>query len=304
MFFFGFYWGMANIAVWFAYLSAAFKNKVMPGIFSFLWVIVHLFVVIPIAIVMCLGPFFAGFVAESVIRPVSRPCHLSLMTHILMTLQRIYKHGCDGYPVEVVLSGRAYGAARQIVPMATFYYWQDGARTQYYQYSISQEDDDPDVWHFNLRTVTPNITIPTEAYPLVWQMSYNFLNNTITGNCATGPDTPKNGTVPCMNGSFDPDHFFAFSINDTRTNTVTKLRAIDKTYTLKSEHPAYVLRQVQPDNSLGNIFQKTTVTSGKCSSLKVCSARSNGPEMLAPLGLALLAQDSYATACTTPHDSN
>jgi hypothetical protein len=262
-------------------------NKVMPGMFSFLWVIVHLFVVIPIAIVMCLGPFFSGFVAESVIRP------------------RIYKHGCDSYPVEVVLSGRAYGAARQIVPMATFYYWQNGARTQYYQYSISQEDDDPDVWHFNLRTVTPNITIPTEAYPLVWQMSYNFLNNTITGNCATGPDTPKNGTVPCMNGSFDPVNFFAFSIDDTRTNTVTKLRAIDKTYTLKSEHPAYILRQVQPDNSLGSIFQKTTVTSGsKCSSLKVCSARLNGPEILAPLGLALLAQDNYATACTTPHDSN
>jgi hypothetical protein len=200
----------------------------------------------------------------------------------------------------VVLDGRSYYSPGYQVPIASFYFWQNGIRTKFYEYKIFQ-DDSMDIWHFGLRRVIPQVTVPLEVYPLAWRLSYDFVNNTLSANCATDPNSPTNATTPCMQGSFNPGSFFSFSINDTRTNTVSNLRAVDKDWAFSNDAPSFILRDVQPDDTLGDIAVRTAVTQkGNCTALKLCLARPTGMDMLAPLGLALLRQDGYAKLCTTP----
>jgi hypothetical protein len=201
------------------------------------------------------------------------------------------------------MDGPRHGSPRSTVPLASFYFWQNGTRTEFYEYTISQDADTPDLWSFDLRNVYPNAHVPTAVHPIVSSVSYQLGNNTMSAQCVTGPDPPTNTTTECMRGTFDPGRRLTFSITDTRAtvNATTNLRVVDSDWLFGTGAPSFVLREVPPDrpNELGDIIVQTAVTKwNRCSSLKVCLGRETGLEMIAPLGLVLLKQDDHADSCT------
>jgi hypothetical protein len=200
-----------------------------------------------------------------------------------------------------VLDGLSYNAPKSQLPLASFFFWENGVRNKYYEYSLSKDDIASNLWHFNLHRVEPHA--PVAVYPTVWNVSYQLVNNTVSANCAMGPEIPASATAECMHGTFDPGRRLAFSLSDTRipTNMTTKLRAIEDDWLFYKGAPRFILREVPLNhpNELGDIMVQTVVTRpGRCRSLKVCLAREVGLEMITPLGLALLKQNDYAHKCT------
>jgi len=111
-----------------------------------------------------------------------------------------------------------------------------------------------------------------------------------------------------MEGSFnDGEDALNLTINDLRTGIVTKLRAFDKGVWAPipaDDAPSVLLKEVQPDNSLGSTVLRTAVTMQEnCTRLKLCLAREKGIDLLAAVGLILKAQDNYAYICTTPNSN-
>jgi hypothetical protein len=207
-------------------------------------------------------------------------------------------HRCDSFPVEVILNGRSYYSPQGEMPVASFYFWQNGVRVKYYEYGLTQNGDDMDTLHLALTRVEPGV--PAGLYPLVSDITYQLVNQTMSASCGSNPDTLANATTLCMDGSFNDDQFLSFTTNDTRTNTITTLRAVDKQWKFAFDAPSFELKEVQHDNSLGNIALQTAVTErGHCNALKICSS-GTGIDVLAPVGLTLLQQGKYGAVCTMP----
>jgi len=246
------------------------------------WYLVHIIVVFPIAAVICLGPFFSPYIGVKIAQ------------------RNAWNHRCDPYPVEVILEGRSYSSPANVMPRASFYFWQNGLRTKYYEYTLDQEDN---VWHFRFSQIEPGITVPTQVFPSVQDISYQLANQTLSGSCAT--DLPPNALTPCMEGSFEEEGYLSFTINNTLIHTVTDLRAVDKFWVPSNpvdDAPGFILKEVEADNSLGQIMLRTAVTKpGQCGFLKLCAE--TDVNLLAAVGLTLLRQNEYATVCTTPNSS-
>jgi hypothetical protein len=154
-----------------------------------------------------------------------------------------------------------------------------------------------DEWQFNLRTIdSPDLAQSSSAtaYPSIQRITYNFVNNTIIGDC-TSPSS-NNTTFPqCVTGSFNAGDFLSFDLIDLRANTTTNLRAIDKEWTFNGDDAPNVLLRDQD----GVEMLKTDVTKqGDCTQLKVCAAKEAGPELIVPVGLLLMHQMDHATRCT------
>jgi hypothetical protein len=264
------------------------------------WYQVHL-LVFPIAIVAVAGPLFGAIVARAVVSEVRAHHHSSLRSLTRRTpdtSQQAWNHRCDSFPVEVVLDGLAYKSPESQVPLASFYFWENGVRTKYYEYTLSQDDAVSNLWRFNLRNVESHV--PVAVYPLVLSVSYQLVNDTVSAHCVTGPE---GAAGECMRGTFDPGRRLTFSLSDTRlpTNKTTRLRAVDDDWLFYKGSPRFILREVPLDypNGLGDIIVQTVVTRpGLCTSLKVCLARGVGLETITPLGLALLKQNNPADKCT------
>jgi hypothetical protein len=263
---------------------------------------VNVLIILPLVITMCFGPFFAPFIGLKLSHGNGFP--IPVVPALIDIQQEVWDHRCDSYPAEVILDGRSYDSPDDQVPLASFYFGQPSLRTKYYEYSITQDENDRNIWHFNLSAVEPTVTIPTQTYPLVRDLSYRLTNRTLSAVCADTPDTPSNATVPCMEGSFKDDDFLSFTVNDTRSNTVTKLRAVDKEWAPNPADaaPSFILKEVNPDNSLGAVALRTAVR-GHRTSLKLCLARETGIDILAALGLTLLRQNDFSIISTTPYSN-
>lgn len=153
-----------------------------------------------------------------------------------------------------------------------------------------------DQWSFDLRKIDGN-EIP---YPRLQRVSYDFLNNTISGNCVAGEGIHATEATPCLEGTFDLGEILSFSLNDTRTNAVYDLRAADKGWVFTDDAPSVKLRRVNADNrTLGHTAMTTAVTRpDHCNWLKVCLAMESGVDMIAPIGILLLKLDDYGVYCT------
>jgi hypothetical protein len=201
--------------------------------------------------------------------------------------------------VEVELEGQWFNAPRTQLSLASFYFWQDGIRTKFFEYGISHGDM-LDQWNFDLRRITGS-EIPPNVYPLVQRVSYDFLTNTITGNCVVGEGGSAMEPTHCLNGTFDPGKLLSFSLNDTRTNTVYDLEAANKEWFYGDDAPNVKLQRVLPDGTLGRAAITTAVTKvHHCNWLKVCLAMESGVDMIAPIGILLLKLDDYGIYCTRP----
>lgn len=208
-------------------------------------------------------------------------------------------HHCDSFHGEAILEGRSHVNASSLV---TFYYAQQGTTVKhhYFDYRMSQQDIYSQNWTLELDN-SSRIAAPTELSPLVQSVSYDFDKSTLSATCTTANDSSTNATE-CMWGYFIRDDLSIY-LNDTRhINTEIKLRPVDKEWLYSNDAPSFALHYVKPNGQLGDLVMETAVTKrNHCELLKIClQAPAPTLDTVIPLGLALWAEDRYATYCYAP----
>jgi hypothetical protein len=247
MFFFGSVWGWVNLLVFWGYFrtGSAFGSA-RQTIFS-------IFIVAPIAVVLILGPFFSPWVA------------------LPLAQKAAWNHGCDNYPIQVVLDARAYDGPSYQPTIASYFQ----GNTPLYAYDIFQASADE--WSFNIRTIYSQDLANNRSsslYPSISNITYNFVDNSVSGNC-TSPSS--NTTSTCIEGYFNPNNYLSFNLTDLRSSSTAYIRAVDKQWAFDDDAPSVLLK----DSS---------------------GAQDNGPSITVPMGLILIRQMDYAIYCTTPQD--
>jgi hypothetical protein len=264
----GFVLGCVNIFMWYRYFTYAHGWYVRPArvpyrrnwgdrprAFYAIVIVVHILIIWPLAVFMCLGPFFSPWLG------------------LRIAERQAWIHRCDSFAVEVVLGGVSNYSPTSEPAIASFYFWQNKQRVKFFDFNLTQSQDEAAVWDFVLGHVETGINIPPQAYPLVQTVSYNFLagGGTLSAMCAASPDSPANETTPCMVGSFSDGDVLSFTTNDTRTGTVTVLQAVDKSWFFPEDAPNFILKEIQPNN--GQDAVRTAVTEPGHCQVSVCSAR-------------------------------
>jgi len=201
----------------------------------------------------------------------------------------MWNHGCDNYPIQIILDGRAHNEPSYYPNTARFF---QGALPAY-TYDLFQSSADD--WSFNLRTIdAPDLNQSAPEYPSISNITYDFRDFTVSGNC-TSP--PSNATTQCISGSFNPNNFLSFSLHDLRTNATSNLRAVDKQWAFSNDAPSFILK----DDSGAEVLRTDVTKYGDCTQLKICAAQDTGPGIIVPLALILIRQSEYAVICTSPH---
>lgn len=229
----------------------------------------------------------------------------------------------------VILDGRSANDARYAVNVAYFFdNTHASSPMQLFTYEISSRDDS-DGWRFGLRTWDSlQSDIPIDMYPTLQNVYYNFIDNSLTGNCTLRSltDPPPNTTsLLCMTGNFDPGSDLSFDISSSvplNTTYASEAHLIpvtnaslvihDKGWDYAGEAPAARLQEKNEDGSFGSLVLKTTVTRvGDVTELKVCVAGPEGrkggtvsAEVFAPLGLMLMRLADYALVATSNPDGD
>jgi hypothetical protein len=246
--------------------------------------LLYTFILLPVAIILIFGPLFS---------PVAG----------LKLLQwHQWYHKCDSFAGEVVLAGRLYSAPETAAATASFFFWRNNVRTEYYQYDLFQNPDDSNNWQLQLGQL---FNSPPQTSALAQNISYELSNNTFSAICAPSPNANGEAAIPCLEGSFNPKGYLSFTITDIATNATTQLEAIDSywDFSKTNDAPNFILKEVQADGHLGSISIESAVTKPQdCSSLKVCIA-DDEDELFVPIGLILMQQDAYSRTCTTPNSN-
>ncbi|PSS37037.1 hypothetical protein PHLCEN_2v1076 [Hermanssonia centrifuga] len=228
-----------------------------------------------------------------------------------------------------ILDAKSYYDARYVTNVAYFYL--NPSQEQVFTYEIANPGD-ADIWTFSLRDWnTDQGAIPLDAYPTLQQVTYDFVDDSLSGNCTVPTSSAAANsttlTSPCMTGTFDPGNVLSFNITSsvplnntlasnttsaaTPSSTSSVLRAQDKGWTFSDDAPSLILRLVDPlHDTLGPIVLRTAVTRPHDSTeLKVCLAgvqggNEVGAQVMAPLGLILMRQADYALYATRPSDDD
>ncbi|KAF7794555.1 hypothetical protein EIP86_005689 [Pleurotus ostreatoroseus] len=238
-------------------------------------------------------PFFGGWVVTAIVQ------------------KHAWEHGCDSYPMYVILDGTAYNSPQTTKNVAYFY--EQGHSDAMYTYELSNPDDG-DIWTFHLREFdSEQSTIPIDLYPTLQLVQYDLVNETVTANCTTSTTS-----TACLSGTFDTGSPLYLNLtssvplNNTSNatalpQTTTALRSQDAHWSYRDQPPALILRELNGD-SLGQTVLKTTVAKvSDCTELKVCLSGTGaqpivGAEVMTPLGLMLMQQADYASYCTDSSD--
>lgn len=166
----------------------------------------HILLILPIAVIMCLSPFFSPFVG------------------VKLAQRDAWIHRCDPFPAEVILKGTSFDDPKEIVPHAFFCFGESRHRTQYYEYNMTRDTNDTMITgHLRFSGFAPDVTIPDQDYPLVQDILY-YSNGTFGGSCASHTNSTL---TPCMNGSFDQRNYLYMNVTDTVNNNSTALRSVD-----------------------------------------------------------------------------
>jgi hypothetical protein len=198
-------------------------------------------------------------------------------------------HGCDNYPIQVILNPKAYHDPIYRPNVASYFQ----GNTLLYTYDIFQTS--ADLWAFNIRTIdSPDLAQNQSAllYPSISKITYNFIDNTVSGNCTS----PSNETFTCLEGSFNFYDCLSFNLTDLRSNSATYIRAVHKKWAFYDDAPSVVLK----DSSCAQVLRTAGTRMGDCTELKLCAAQNNGASVTVPIGLILIRQMDYAIYCTTP----
>ena len=123
----------------------------------------------------------------------------------------------------------------------------------------------------------------------------------ISAQCATTINSTS-VPVPCMTGTYQISPYLKFLLQDS--GNTTYLWAVNKEWQFDDAPPLSFLTPLQP---LGGTAIETGVTKrNHCEVLKVClGSRKLCFDILAPLGVAFISQNNFATSsCTQPRIYN
>lgn len=319
MFMFGFVWGCVNGIVALLYYGEPSKGR-----FKCAQRLLKI-ILFPVFLFLVIMPFFGGWIVPPIVQKVS-PLLINLLRRCskIVLFQWAWNHDCDNFPMFVVIDAVSATAPNTATNLLHFY--QQNAQNPMFTYETSNPAGNGDFWNFALREWDQaQGSIPSQYYPTLQQVTYDFINDSFSGNCTVS--TPGNdGTVnvPCTNGTFFSNSFLSFNItsnvplNGTANPTslpsnTTQLRTQANRWTsVSNSAPSLTLVTVDPlTNKLQNdIVLRTAVTHGSdCAELKVCVGGVNGQmaglvgaETLIPLGFIMLQQENYAIVCTAPDD--
>ncbi|THH33627.1 hypothetical protein EUX98_g498 [Antrodiella citrinella] len=295
MFLFGWIWSPVNVLVYWAYFAWALTSRRGRSIC----------IGLPLTLFIIIIPAFGGWIVVPIVE------------------RWAWNHRCDSYPMFAVLDGRGYYDASYVPNVVHFYSGKSLHATPLFTYIINS-DSDSDLWTFELREFdNAQDQIPLDYYPTLQSVQYDFLNDTLTGNCTTpvAPGSSITNSTTCMTGTYNPNDWLSFNIssNIPLNNTVSGspvppttavLRTVDKQWTYDNDAPSLILKTVDPlTNSLQRQVLCTAVGwAADCTQLKVCLAGTGTPggligaEVLAPLGLVMIRQGDHAATCGQPDD--
>lgn len=206
----------------------------------------------------------------------------------------MWNRGCENFPIQIILYAKSYDGPSTQPNLIRYFAGHDPL----YTYDIFQSS--ADIWSLNIRTIdSPELTnnMSSPLYPSISNITYNFVDDTLSANCTS---QNSNTTISCIHGTFTTDGLLSFNLTDTRSNISSNLRSANKQWTFDGYAPSVVLN----DASTGQEIVATAVeNSNDCTQLKVCAAKTNGPDISIPLGIILTRQMDYAISCTTPDNS-
>ena len=107
----------------------------------------------------------------------------------------------------------------------------------------------------------------------------------------------------CAFGNYSIEGNLSFTLQHLHTGAITQLRSVDPEWQFYgTDAPSVDLRFQMSDGKLGGRVLLSDVTqTNHCKILKVClSSRVPDFDTLAPLGVLLIAQNSYAAYCSRP----
>jgi hypothetical protein len=186
-----------------------------------------------------------------------------------LDLKFAWNHKCDSFEAEIIIDGRPYNAPVDEPNRATFNFWENGVRIALYEYNMMNSQNDSNIWDFRFVQVESGVTVPSDLYPLVQDMSFEFANGTFTANCVASAGNAT--TMPCINGSFNHYGTLSLTTTDTRTNITSRLQTVSTWKNAGDSAPNYILKDVQNGDSLGDTALQTAVAEpGHCSTFKVC----------------------------------
>ena len=225
-----------------------------------------------------------------------------------------------------VLDGRGYKNPSYTPQVVHFYQNTDDQPRLLFTYDVNSNSDS-DLWTFALREFdVSQSVIPLYMYPTLQSVHYDFINDTLNGNCTlpVAPGASITNSTECMTGTFNPGNWLSFNTSSTvPLNTTlssdplprfvrTWTRAVDKEWFFgQDQPPSFILKTVDPltDTLLQTVVRTAVIKPGDCTQLKVCIGGTGQPgglvgaEVMAPLGLLMINQADYAYACTTPSDN-
>ena len=129
--------------------------------------------------------------------------------------------------------------------------------------------------------------------PDISAITYDVRARAISANCAEGL---------CAFGNYSTTPYLSFTLQDSRTGAITQLCAVDKEWKFHDDAPSVALHYPNTGDKPGRIALQSAVTQrNHCETLKVClSSRTPDFATLAPLGVLLMAQQTYAEYCLRP----
>ena len=201
------------------------------------------------------------------------------------------------------------------------YFYGNGQRNPYFAFELAPDPNDITLFNFQFRKwYGQQSNIPLEMYPTLQVVQYEFSNETFTANCTlpTSPTDSSGTSQLCASGIFDVGDWAPFNItsNIPLNNTFagapvpsasSMMRTVDKTWWYSSQAPSMIMKEVDDSNELTRTVLHTTTTKpSDCTELKVCLAGTGaypgsvvGAEVMAPLGMLLMAQAVYGATCSS-----
>lgn len=249
--------------------------------------IFNLLIILPVALLMCIGPLFSPFIA------------------LPMAQKRQWTNGCKSalFAGDAILEGLSF--TNEKAPRISLIL-KSGVNISY---TMHGPGDGSNIWMLTVDNHDPAHVEP-DILPFVREISYDVKQKTLDATCET-PQGNSTTTTKCMDGNFSPEKFL-FTLhphvysNDSGTDSDRNrdmiLKPLAKETTWYSDAPSYDLR-LNGSEDQPPVLQTVVTKPNSCESLKVCIGKAaleaSFFNIIAPLAITLYYQDQYATYCKT-----
>ncbi|TCD66651.1 hypothetical protein EIP91_001069 [Steccherinum ochraceum] len=208
---------------------------------SIVWLLFRILIILPLGLFSAIMPFCGGWIMV----PIAQ--------------KWAWSHRCDSYAMYAILDARSTRDSATVPNVAHFY--QTGNPRPLFTYSVNNGGD-PDFWTFQLREFDqPRTMIPGDLDSTLQHIQYNFINETVTGNCTVpvASGSSITNSTACVSGTFNPNDWLSFNLTShvPLTDTTTPvpastalLRTVDKQWSFTTDAPSLILDTMDMETGL------------------------------------------------------